>query len=154
MQSVLLGFFPPVCRFALFFSPCHSQACFECMLCTFWHVMWAYECKTCLGVIWENIDEANGQTGGKNRNSAFECTTFISFPFADLTFNFSHCPYLYNYYNYSRTLWMLSFRISYWDLLKLLNFGDTTERGYRGWKQAQTHYDITDNQSCVFFLGH
>jgi hypothetical protein len=30
-----------------------------------WHVMWGYECKMCLGVTWENMDEANGQTQGK-----------------------------------------------------------------------------------------
>jgi hypothetical protein len=40
---------------------------------------WGYECKTCLGVTWENIDEANGQTGGKNRSTTFVLTAFISF---------------------------------------------------------------------------
>jgi hypothetical protein len=33
----------------------------------------------------------------------------------------------------------LSFSISYWDLIKFSHFADTTERGDRGWKQAQRH---------------
>jgi hypothetical protein len=32
---------------------------------------------------------------------------------------------------------MLSFSISYWDLVKCLYFADTTEREDRGWKEAQ-----------------
>jgi hypothetical protein len=32
---------------------------------------------------------------------------------------------------------MLSFSISYWGLLKFPYFADITERGDRGWKQAQ-----------------
>jgi hypothetical protein len=32
---------------------------------------------------------------------------------------------------------MLSFSISYWDLIKFPYFVDTTEGGDRGWKQAQ-----------------
>jgi hypothetical protein len=32
---------------------------------------------------------------------------------------------------------MLNFSISYWDLIKISYFADTTERGDRGWKQAQ-----------------
>jgi len=34
-------------------------------------------------------------------------------------------------------LFLLSCKISYWDLLKCLYFADTTERGDRGWKEAQ-----------------
>ncbi len=33
---------------------------------------------------------------------------------------------------------MLSFSISYWDLIKFPYFVDITEKGDRGWKQAQT----------------
>jgi hypothetical protein len=118
----------------------------------FWvHVMHMLACYVRLQV--QNMPGCHLRKygGGKNRNSIFELT--YSFSLADLTFSFFHCSYLYNYYNYSRTLCMLSFRISYWDLIKFLNFADTTERGYRGWKQAQRHYDITYNQSCVFFFG-
>jgi hypothetical protein len=32
---------------------------------------------------------------------------------------------------------MLSFSISYWDLIKIPYFADTTERGDRWWKEAQ-----------------
>jgi hypothetical protein len=32
---------------------------------------------------------------------------------------------------------MLSFSISYWDLVKFHYFADTTEREDKGWKQAQ-----------------
>ncbi len=32
---------------------------------------------------------------------------------------------------------MLNISISYWDLLKCLYFADTTERGDKGWKEAQ-----------------
>jgi len=32
---------------------------------------------------------------------------------------------------------VLSFSISYWDLIKFPYFTDTTERGVRGWKEAQ-----------------
>jgi hypothetical protein len=33
---------------------------------------------------------------------------------------------------------MLSISISHWDLLKYFHFMETTERGVRGWKEAQT----------------
>ncbi len=40
---------------------------------------------------------------------------------------------------------MLSFSISYWDLIKFPYFVDITEEGDRGWKQAQTQQgDFTD----------
>jgi hypothetical protein len=42
---------------------------------------------------------------------------------------------------------MLSFSISYWDLIKFAYFVDTTERGDRGWKQAQRQGDFTDNSN-------
>ncbi len=117
-----------------------------------WHVMWGYECKRRM-VSFEKIwMEQMGKLEEKTA-TLFLCWLH-SFPLTDLTFKFFHYSYLYNYYNYSRTLCMLSFRISYWDLIKFLNFADTTERGDRGWKQAQRHYDITDNRSCVLFLGH
>ncbi len=32
---------------------------------------------------------------------------------------------------------VLSFSISYWDLIKFTNIADTTKRGVRGWKEAQ-----------------
>jgi hypothetical protein len=40
---------------------------------------------------------------------------------------------------------MLSFSISYWDLIKFHYLADTAERGDREWKQAQRQGDITDN---------
>ncbi len=40
---------------------------------------------------------------------------------------------------------MLSFSISYWDLIKFPYFADTTERGDRGWKHAQRQGDFADN---------
>jgi len=42
---------------------------------------------------------------------------------------------------------MLSFNISYWDVLKFPFFADTTERGDREWKQAQRQGDFLDNSS-------
>ncbi len=44
---------------------------------------------------------------------------------------------------------MLSFSISYWDLIKFPCFPDTTERGDRGWKQAQRQGDFTDNSIII-----
>jgi len=41
---------------------------------------------------------------------------------------------------------MLSFSISYRELIKC--FADTTERGDRGRKQAQTQGDFMDNSLC------
>ncbi len=43
---------------------------------------------------------------------------------------------------------MLSFSISYWELIKFPCFADTTERGDRGWKQAQSQGDFMDNSLC------
>jgi len=55
-----------------------------------------------------------------------------------------HCSYLYNSYNYSRTLCIWS-----WDLIKFPYFADTTERGVWGWKAPpKTGWrqgDFTDN---------
>jgi hypothetical protein len=57
-----------------------------------------------------------------------------------------HWSYLYSYYDSSRTLCIKcwdsafgteSFSISYWDLIKLPYFADTTKRGVRGRKEAQ-----------------
>ncbi len=48
----------------------------------------------------------------------------------------SHSSCLYNYNNYSRTLCIKSW-VSYWDLIKFHYFAYSTERGDRGWKQAQ-----------------
>jgi hypothetical protein len=36
---------------------------------------------------------------------------------------------------------MLSYNISYWDLIKFSYFADTSERGDRGWKEAQRQGD-------------
>jgi hypothetical protein len=38
---------------------------------------------------------------------------------------------------------MLRFSISYWDLIKVPYFTDTTKRGDRGWKEAQRQGDFT-----------
>jgi hypothetical protein len=40
---------------------------------------------------------------------------------------------------------MLSFSISYWDLIKFHYFANTIERQDMGWKQAQRHGDFMDN---------
>jgi hypothetical protein len=40
---------------------------------------------------------------------------------------------------------MLSFSISYWDLIKFSFFAKTTERGDRVLKEAQRQGDIMDN---------
>ncbi len=40
--------------------------------------------KKCLGVSCENMDGANGQTGGKNCSSTFVQTAFISFGLFDI----------------------------------------------------------------------
>jgi hypothetical protein len=52
-----------------------------------------------------------------------------------------HCSYLYNYYNYSRTLcnmcWRFNTQISYSDLIKFPYFADTTKRGDKGWKKQR-----------------
>jgi len=39
---------------------------------------------------------------------------------------------------------VLSFSISYWDLIKFPYFTDTTKRGVREWKEAQRQGDFTD----------
>jgi hypothetical protein len=44
-----------------------------------WHIIHGCESKTCLGVTSENMDGANGQTGGKNSSTTFVLTAFISF---------------------------------------------------------------------------
>jgi hypothetical protein len=52
---------------------------------------------------------------------------------------------------------MLSIGISYWDLLKFLYFADTTERGDRGWKEAQRQGEegyFTDNSNTLKVLTH
>jgi hypothetical protein len=64
---------------------------------------------------------------------------------ADLTFSYFHSSYLYNHYNYLEACalnaefqhFVLSWSISYWDLIKCPYFADTTERVNRGWKEAQ-----------------
>jgi hypothetical protein len=48
---------------------------YKCKTCS---IIWGYECKPCLGVTWENMDGANGQTGGNNRSNTFVPTAFIS----------------------------------------------------------------------------
>jgi hypothetical protein len=56
-----------------------------------------------------------------------------------------HYSYLYNYYKFSQPCvlnaqiqhFVLSFSISYWDLIKFHYFADTSKRGVRGWKEAQ-----------------
>jgi hypothetical protein len=48
---------------------------------------------------------------------------------------------------------MLSFSISYWDLLKCLYFADTTERGDRGWKDAQRQGYFRDNSNRLCFTA-
>jgi hypothetical protein len=42
---------------------------------------------------------------------------------------------------------MLSFIISYWDIIKFPYFADTIERGDRGWKQAQREGDFPNNSN-------
>ncbi len=41
--------------------------------------------------------------------------------------------------------WTPNFSISYWELIKFPYFVETTERGDKGWKQAQRQGDFTDN---------
>jgi len=57
-----------------------------------------------------------------------------------------HCSYLYSYYiiplkpcalNAEIQRFVLSFSISYWDLIKFPYFTDSTKRGVRRWKEAQ-----------------
>ncbi len=47
---------------------------------------------------------------------------------------------------------MLSFSISYWDLIKFPYFADTIERGDRGWKHAQRQGDFADNSNVNLVL--
>jgi hypothetical protein len=47
---------------------------------------------------------------------------------------------------------MLSISFSYWDLLKCPYFADTTERGDRGWKEAQRQGYFTDNSIVTLWL--
>ncbi len=54
------------------------------------HIIWGFECKTCLVVTWENMDGANGQTRRKNRWRTFVLTTFISFGLCNI---FAHEKY-------------------------------------------------------------
>jgi hypothetical protein len=39
--------------------------------------------------------------------------------------------------------------VPYWDLIKCLYFADTTERGDRGWKEAQRQGYFMDNSSVL-----
>jgi hypothetical protein len=79
-----------------------------------------------------------------------------------------HCSYLYSYYNSSRTscikCWdsafrtefqhfVLSFSISYWDLIKFPYFTDTAKRGVREWKEAQSQGEDRVNLRISVF-GH
>jgi hypothetical protein len=66
--------------------------------------------------------------------------------------------YLYNYYNYSRTLcikcWVSVFRTELQRFILWFNkmsftFADTTERGDRGWKEAQIQGYFT-HKICLF----
>jgi hypothetical protein len=52
------------------------------------------------------------------------------------SYMYFHCSYLYSCYNSSGTLCIKCW-VSYWVLIKLPYFADTTERGVRGWKEAQ-----------------
>jgi len=44
---------------------------------------------------------------------------------------------------------VLSFSISYWDLIKFPYFTDTTKRGVRGWKEVQRQGDFADSSIVV-----
>jgi len=68
-------------------------------------------------------------------NFGGKLSSILSFLFSERL----HCCFLYNYCKYSRTcaLKMMSFSISYWDLIQFPYFADTIERGDSGWKQAQ-----------------
>ncbi len=65
---------------------------YKCKTCC---IIWGYGCKTCLCVTWENMDGANGQTGGKNRSSTFVLPASISFGLLILSwFQSVMCSYL------------------------------------------------------------
>jgi len=72
--------------------------------------------------------------------TAANCTTTI--------ISLEPCPLNAEYDHF-----ILSCSISYWDLLKCkIYFPDTAERGFRGWKEAQTQGYFTDNCSNLMFL--
>jgi hypothetical protein len=47
---------------------------------------------------------------------------------------------------------MLSFSISYWDLIQFHYFEDTTERGDKGWKHAQRQSDFIDKSIIISYI--
>jgi hypothetical protein len=55
------------------------------------------------------------------------------------SYMYFHCSYLYSCYNSSGTLCIKCW-VSYWVLIKLPYFADTTERGVRGWKVNLTDF--------------
>jgi hypothetical protein len=72
----------------------------------------------------------------KTINFGGKLSFILSLPFFFLNVStccyiYFHCSYLYNNYNYSRTLCLkrLSFSISYWGLIKFPLLPDTTGRG-------------------------
>jgi hypothetical protein len=48
---------------------------------------------------------------------------------------------------------MLSFSISYPDLIKLHHFTDLTQRGDRGWKEVQRHDNFKENSNMSTSWG-
>jgi len=48
---------------------------------------------------------------------------------------------------------ILSCSISYWDLIKYLYFADTTERGDRGWKEAQRQGEVRVTSRITIFYA-
>jgi hypothetical protein len=115
--KILLRFFRPICPFARFIFTLWCLGMFwvhvmhvmnthygykgVCnlllgMLCEVTiktcHIIWGIEWKTCLGVTWENMDEANGQTGRTNRWRTFVFIAFISFRLCNIFAHGKYCP--------------------------------------------------------------
>jgi hypothetical protein len=49
---------------------------------------------------------------------------------------------------------VLSFSVSYWDLIKFPYFTDISKRGVRGWKEAQRQGDFADFSNTLATLTH
>jgi hypothetical protein len=75
-------------------------------------------------------------------NWVSSCLSFFSERLHCCCYIYLYFHYSYLYYNFCNYIWtlcirLLSFSISYWDLIKFPYFADTTERGDKGWKEAQ-----------------
>jgi hypothetical protein len=94
-------------------------------------------------------DHSRGDETQKTINFGGKLSFILSFLFPERL----HCCYICFHCSYTTTIISLEpcvLSISYWDLLKCLYFAEPTERGDRGWKEAQRYGYFSDN-SIVYY---